>query len=682
MQSRVRAFLAADWLSRYGAHIVLAMMIVVSIGLNLAWLHSDTLLGPEPDSKTYFINTSKFIIAMFNGGLGQLPKALARLSIGGRAPLYQLLSVPFLVLFGRRSMDYAVLVNVPFQILLALSTYKIGTMVFNRQAGLLGAFLVLVYPPLVQLQHIFRPNFAMAACVALCIWRLLVVLKHRTVGSVWALALSVMFGILIHPFVVFAVAVPLLVFSIYIIFFQAEPHYPQSWRDINWLVGKMKAPVFLLGFLPALVVALIPILAWYLGTGVPLLSLFETLNSPALVAFRGYSVYTMGLPLEGISYFWWYAVRMPNAVTYVLAFLLLVGVLYSLISRKLYVLSLLVGFVGAYVLLAMQSTMTWMHFAEVLPLVAVLSVGWIGSLPQKWMRLAVISVVLVTGIFVYSAVMQGFASHPWEVSIARALGSPLTPDGRCLTSDQVFCQHPPVQQDWRTPTDRLLQVLARDPGCRPGQCTLLVADRSVNFSSLTFSYYALADYPKVPVTTLSPGSIAFTMYSFNFRAVLESPYIVYVNASVIGKPNGYALALTQLLHSPPASFSNAHTVLETVRLPNGEEARLIKRTGPVTWQEAEDVVRAVDVDEKYKAQQYEILAPLYLAGCQYDKALAAYQQALSLSSNRDAEFYFGLASAYSALGQDKNAAAQYRRVVAMAPSTDFGRQAQQWLSEH
>jgi hypothetical protein len=678
MQMFMHFFRSRHVMFRYGPEIILGLLIVATTLLNVIWIRQDNLLGPDVDSKPYFILTDDFIDNWPSRGWSELPTALNELSLEGRPPLYQLFSIPFLLVFGR-SMDAALLVNLPFQILLLISIYQIGKLVANRASGILSAVLVSAYPPLIQLAHIFRPHYALAGCVALGLWRLLVLLQKRSISNVWLLILSMLFGVFVHPFVVFALTVPVVVLSIYIIFFQTEPHKPSSKNLLRWFSGKLKDPVFLYGFIPAFICAALLALSWYLTGGVQLLDTLQAIDSQALQGFRGYTVFTKGLKSNSVSYFWWYLRTMPNAISNILALFFAVGLIYSLTKRKLYYLTLAIAFFGAYLLFAMQSTMTWMHFAEVLPVVSVLSVSWIGDIKRKYVRYLVTALLLTASLFVYWIVMWGYGGV-WGKQVAATLSSPISSSGACLTGDLVFCATPPSNQNWKTPFERLIGTVLSDPDCSTGGCNLMIAPYGPQFQSVVFAYYLTIDHPTHPLTVSAIQGNAWGLTPFDFRTLLESPYIAYIDQNVRGA--SYNVALAKFLHAPPASFSHSHQLMWVLRLPSGQEARLIKRVSPVTLQETEDVIHAVHLPQKYKFQQFELLAPFYVKAGQYDKAVAAYKQVLVHTTEPDAELYFNLASAYAALGQDDNAALQFRKVMDIDPNSKFARQARRWLHNH
>ncbi len=665
-----------EQLSKIFFGIGLIFLIGLSSLFTIQWLRADTLLGPENDSKTYFLKTVEFLDMLPAAGWGKLGASLQSISFSGRPPLFQLLSIPFLLVLGR-SMDSAVMVNLLFQALLVFSVYNIGKITSNAKTGFLAALLVSVYPPLVQLSRIYRPHFALAACVGLALWKLLTLYEHRSVKNVWFFILALVFGVFIHPKFVFTFWLPALVGSIYILFFQVEPRRPANTRDIfGWLKTKFADPIFLRGFLPALLLGVVLITGWYLSVGTALLDVFETVSSEELGEFRGYEIFTKGLRLEGGYYFWWYLITMPKAISLVFALFFAIGLGYIIWRRMPASLLLIATYLGAYLVFANFATMTWMHFAEVLPVVALISVTWVGETKNKALTAVSWIILLTASLFVYVYVTWG--PH-WMVQPAIALGAPITSKGICQSYDQVFCPTPPSGEDWKI--SEILETVVNDPDCRPENCNVLVLMRPLefDFTSFTFLYYKAVEFPKSPLAIPRLGGFAFDIIPFNFEALLQSPFIVYVDYKNPGESYfGAAIKLTQ---NSPASFADAHQELAEFILPGGRKARLIKRTLPLTLDEAQDVIRSMDLDDKYKFGQYRVLAALHAQVGQFDNALEAYQKALEYEPS-DAGLYYGLAGVYDALGQFENAASAHRQVIFLAPDSDLALQAQSWLVAH
>ena len=154
---------------------------------------------------------------------------------------------------------------------------------------------------------------------------------------------------------------------------------------------------------------------------------------------------------------------------------------------------------------------------------------------------------------------------------------------------------------------------------------------------------------------------------YDLPRFLNSDYLVYASGA---SGNKYARATTQFLESPPAAFAKAHEEVASFPLPDGTTARLIKRIKPLTIEEAEASIKALDLTEAEKSLQFAILAPLYAEEGALYKALAFYEQALQQTSNArsQARYYVAIGDLYSKLNLQDQARESYAQAVELNPS--------------
>ena len=145
------------FLDRRGEHIALGLLIAIVSLINIVWISQDTRPQPGADPNHYLIKLFECVDSLNEQGGAPSWESVAGMSLQGRPPLYQFLTIPFIYLFGR-SEDAALSVNVIFGAILLLSTYGIARFAGNGKAGLLAAFLVATYPPIVNLSRIYRPR--------------------------------------------------------------------------------------------------------------------------------------------------------------------------------------------------------------------------------------------------------------------------------------------------------------------------------------------------------------------------------------------------------------------------------------------------------------------------------------------------------------------------------------------
>jgi 4-amino-4-deoxy-L-arabinose transferase-like glycosyltransferase len=87
-------------------------------------------------------------------------------------PLVAVLTSPLYSIFGT-SQRVATMSNTVFLPILVFSTYEIGTLVFNRNTGLLASFIILLSPIVLEHSVIYYLDLPLTAMVALCVFIIL-----------------------------------------------------------------------------------------------------------------------------------------------------------------------------------------------------------------------------------------------------------------------------------------------------------------------------------------------------------------------------------------------------------------------------------------------------------------------------------------------------------------------------
>jgi 4-amino-4-deoxy-L-arabinose transferase-like glycosyltransferase len=128
-----------------------------------------------------------------------------------RPPLFQLSAVPLLWLLGR-STDIATMVNALYMVVLLAATYAIGRKMFDRNVGLLTAFVLSTFPTIYAMSRYYYIDSALTAVVALNLALLLHTKDFERKGYTLSYGLSLGLGMLVKwTFVVFALAPAVLV---------------------------------------------------------------------------------------------------------------------------------------------------------------------------------------------------------------------------------------------------------------------------------------------------------------------------------------------------------------------------------------------------------------------------------------------------------------------------------------
>ena len=682
--------------------IALLLLFATISGINFAWLVNDNSLIPIGDAYLYLTPLLKFL-----DGLDELRSpsdlwsSLDSMSHQGRPPLYQLMTIPSILLFGR-SVDSALSVNVLFLAILIASTYSIGCLVKDGKTGLLAALLVSCYPPIVHLSRMYLPHFALPACAALSICLLLLLIRKRSIVIAWLLGTSLAFGLLMHPQFVWILPVPTAIFGAYLVFFQTRPIYPSSLKGtLSWLWVKLRDPFVIWGLLPGFLIALGLTLAWYTTSGIRILELLQTLSTPELAEFRGVTARSAGFP-DIAPTFWWFARTAPGAISNILTIFMVLGLASLLFKRSLQVSVLTVTLIASYTGLSLLVLHAWMHFSVVLPVAASITAVWIAGIRHKWLRKTLPIVCIAVSAFNFYVVTWGF--QPWSQPLAITLGSPIRDMKTCKTMKPLaLCPNPAQVEQW--PLREIEQKILKDPNCQKKSPCALMTIMGIPTSLFNYHLTRYRLHNRLKVTSMGYKSQA---KPFNLSGLLKSEYIIYPDlrfSSPAG--NSYAVASVRFLQSPPASFADAHQEVGVFEYPKGTRGRLIRRIKPLSTEEAEASIAALELDERYKSERFPVMIQLYLSENRLQEATEVYHQITDLRLRRrslhlllkkhrssgnseqliplykdaleanpkDLSARIRLGKAYERLGKTEAAISELEKAIAIAPESPWPRRA-------
>ena len=623
-----------SFLEKYSEYIVLIVLILANSVFLLSWLKQDTRpMVTISDGGMYLGKMFSFVYRLENilkeGNFHE--STSVGLSLGGRSPLYQLFTVPLMLLFGRSS-DIAVFVNnASLGAILIISVFGIGKTVRHGRAGLLAAFVVACYPPIIHHSRIYSPVSAEPAFTALCLWLLLLLLKTRSEKIAWLFGAFFGLAVLVRLYLIVYLATPILIFGIYMLLFQTDPKRPNLFRNWPaWLLAKLREPFVIRGLFPAFLIAS---------------GLIATWNLPKLSNQLFYaSLLTTERKFEIGNFLWYYAQTLPSAISNVLSFFFAIGLIAAIIKRRLLTNVMVVAFLNIFIFYSVIFIeAVWRQFASALPIVATFTVLWFFDIRHRLTRNLIIGICIVVSILNFSMVNWGIQS--WNRPIMQTLGSPLASES-CVENGEttmLLCPNSAEVQDWRI--NDILQIVTNDPLCNDHQCQLLVVPREIYFNYPIFFYYALQEFPEFDVFISQPGDSMSDTYHLSF--LLESEYIVYVPEMRSSELNNqYSLASMNFLLAPPNSFANAHQEVISYVLPNGGKAILLKRITPLTVDEVDASLVALQLPAENKNPQWYIeIGHMYESLENPDRAIAVYLEGLQLSPD-SIELHLALADAY------------------------------------
>ncbi len=590
--------------------------------------------------------------------------AIDRLSLVGRPPLYQLATIPMIALFGP-SPAVAVLVNLFFLALLGVSTYHVGRLVRSREAGLLASLLVLTYPPIVHLSRMYLPHFALAAWCALNLWILLSLIDKRSILGAWLLGISVACGLWTHPYFAFVAAVPTILVGFYLLASAGDSSAVPPKRNLGgWLVAKLGDRFVLLGLLPAAVIAVASLAAWYGVWGSPGFEQLESLRNGRQVrlGFLGYP-----------PSMWWYARTAPGAITNVLAVITAGGCLYALVEARWKGRLLAITLLCAYLVLSHGTTLGWVYFAGALPVAAVLGSSWIFGIRRRWLRWVLVTVAVATATFSFSFVTWGGGT--WQRSLSVALGSPLKDQATCSNDSGVaLCPAPAAH--WQAPWPEIRDLILEKVDRERSQKTRVLVLKFSNTAPKALQHAMLSKNLARRFVVLSLGQLR-KRQPYDFDRLLMSEFVVYSDRLDHGSNSwsSYDKATTEFLRSPPAAFANAHRVIASFESPDPTigTLRVLQRVRPLSVEEAEQTIAALDLSRRAAKLSSVTMVRLYRSLAEgnarrgvYGEAIPAFQRALTLSPD-DVGLRLQLANAYRRTGDEDNALRALSETVSRAP---------------
>ena len=552
--------------TRHASWIGLGLLTGFVAVQQVLWSLTDQVPTPQVDSYTYLGNLLGFLDEL-KGGTWDFPGSFRRMTIAGRPPLYQLLTAPFIWIFGR-SESSALAVNLIFIIVLGAATYNLGRLAKNRASGLLAAFLVLTYPPVVHLSRMYMPYFGSLACAALSLWLLFETVERRSVPVAWLLGLSLAAGLLMHPYFAWTLVGPTIAAGVYMLF-QGNFKDLMGSRDIlGWLCQRTRDRFVVLGLVPAALLALVPSMLWYLTLG--------TAGFRQLDYFSRMDVFLGVREIE--TPFWWYAFSTPSTISIVLTVTLVIGIILAVVRPRPQTTLLVITLATAYVIYSSMPVRAWWYFCCVLPAAAVLSTAWIVDLERKWAAQALIGITLVVGSFNYFLVTWG-AAHAWVNPVASALGSPLSDRKTCRDRRTVaLCPDQANPEPW--PWEEIMAAMLADSRCQAKrQCRLLIVD--VHGMAKTWVTYLMVrdGHGERLATDQLLGGPASALDS-----LLLSDFIAFPSGPAYSRRLRNAVGFLQ---NPPLEFSSAHRDVGTFSLPTNREARVIKRVKALGLEEIE-----------------------------------------------------------------------------------------------
>jgi 4-amino-4-deoxy-L-arabinose transferase-like glycosyltransferase len=327
---------------------------------NFIWLAIDTLPPAWDQAYHMFLASEqhKALATIFDSP--ESAKNIFRVSYF-YPPLFYLTSQPFISVLGF-SEDHLIYVNFLYQVLLIMSMYGIGMLLFaNRRIAILSSALVCFYPIVFGLSREYYPDFALLALVTCT--QFLIIKSFSSSELLWFLlaGISCGFSLLVKPT------------SIIYLFFPAVLLVPGHLRR-----KKDAFPLVLFALIVLSVIVL-----WYLYS-------FWDLNRVLLERFSGITtlmdkLITKQYVFESLS--WYGSLFVYNMLSPNLYSFFCVGLLLFLIfgiSRRRIMIILFSWFLFPYLFFCAMPGKDSRYILPILPSVAFITIAGIDALPKRY----------------------------------------------------------------------------------------------------------------------------------------------------------------------------------------------------------------------------------------------------------------------------------------------------------
>lgn len=623
--------------------LALAALLAAACAGHWAWIAHDSV-PLATDAYRYMANLLAFDNGFpWGGSPSDAWRALGRLSHGGRPPLVQLASWPIVVLGGRGE-DALQVANLAILALLAVAVYRLGSRVAGRWPGVLAAALAIGYPPMIHLSRGYLPHLAAAAAAAVSLDLLIGLLDRRSPRRALAFGASLGIGMLIHPSFLWALAAPAAGVGLWLALARpaagsraglapahaaggdsiaapapaegggSRPALPARGRAGSlarlggWLGARLRDPFLWRGLVPGAALAAALAAPWYLTWGRKLMRVQAMLQSEELEALRGARWRSAGYhdvePSLG-----WYAATAPDALSWLLLAPTLLGLAVCLARPRRSPGALVLAFAlaGAYLLLALQSTLAWLYPPVILPAAAALGAYGVAALRPRPLAAAAGGLGVAAAAFVFA-----FVSWGWGRPVALALGALDVPTRSCRFH-RGFCAAPPETPP--RPVAEALAVVLDDPRCAGKPPCRLLAVYGAGLGSTLYRHALAERWPGRRLTVYAQHDASWGT-PFPLENLLESDYVAWVDPGHDPPPNPsqlYRTALTRLLRSPPATWAASHEVAAELPLEGISRLVLLRRTAPPTAEEAEAVAAALagfGIDERLLGERGPVVENL------------------------------------------------------------------------
>jgi len=561
------------------AYVIIIAMVLTNVTYDYYFVTKET--APQSWDQSRHLISSLSYYYILTSDLGFSDKIERMLQVDNYyPPFYHFSTILMYFLFGDTHPRTAIMINAIYLGILIFSAYGIGKKLFNREVGLITAFLVLMYPAVFDRQHEYMIELALMALVSLSIYFLLCTdnFKNRK----YSLAFGIVFGlsVLTKWTAIFFIIGPLIwvLYEAFIPYLNKKSQIcsfcgkivekPMTYlnkvfcsKECKRAYKKSPKPIPGLFSLTNLIIASIASLAvalpWYY---VHLSDVINTLSwgiefwgssegDPEVVSLQSFTYYLFSL--------------MSYQISFVFFIIFLISIIFlfksqSLQSQKIILLSWIMI---PYIVMTSLRNKNYGYTDPIIVAVAVISALWLSSLPNKKTKVSLLLILFVFG-----------SSQLIMPSLGYAKISDATRFDTSLGTIELYNRYgrPPINENWKV-EETLKEILydaRNNPRIQNRQVYMVVLPDTSQINGLTFSYYSYLN--RLPIQSYNGAYIGKEIFAQN---ILNFDYVILKT----GKNGNFAYQKTvDELYGLFNSHISSYTLIKETSLPDGSKLKVYR----------------------------------------------------------------------------------------------------------
>jgi len=643
-------------------HQVLFVLVVAFFILtNLSWIVRDASPMYVVDSYSQASSVLHTIDSGWPTGPGEVSARLRALSHGGRPPLFELTTIPFVLAFGR-SEDAIISVNLMYLGALMLGVYGLSKVVAGPAAGFAAMIAVASFPPIVHLIRGYRSYFGAIAAIAVTLYFLVLVLRDRKASSVWLAASACTAALMIHPLSVWALLVPMATTWILVALNpKRRPALESRGTAGTWAVRWGRDPLVLKALLPATLLPIAATISWYSVFGQRFFWFSGTLRSGWLASFRDMEnvVYSFGWVPADLR---WYPLTSPFTISLPLAVGTVAATVWLLLKGGILGRLLVLWLAAAYVLIPTMAGFHWSYGAFALPIVAAVLGSAAGAVPSGWRRTIAVFLVVIVSLLNFSIVTWGTPAFPDRIRRTWGVGE---------TDCVRLGPHPATERRWPI-GDVVADLVQVTNSLEKNDVTVFAFTPKIPYN--IFAFALRQHWPETDIRFVGEGA-PYWGAPYPVDQLLESEILIvrFPLADACSRPatNIFFPATACFFFDLPQEFSSSHAEVGQYQLPDGDVVRLLMRTSPATVEEIDATLTALGLQPKYTTRAVVLAASILELDGRLEEAATRLRAGAEISGQppvTSAEIWSALGMLYLKLGEDDAAIEACCRAVELAPN--------------